>query len=152
MTDHLDAILQFGTKKPGLVYTPRPTVNAVILDQQGRVACVDTGRGYFLLGGGIDDGESDVEALAREVAEEVGRTVTIGEVIGKANEYVYAAQEGVSVNKNIVFYRAELGAGSPDVSCEYTLEWLPVSEFAAKANHQSHVWAVQTAVKTSHLE
>lgn len=61
----------------------RQAVRAIILDPQNRVLLFKafhdaTRSGYFWVtpGGGISDGESDVDALRRELAEECGIAAT----------------------------------------------------------------------------
>ena len=63
---------EFGTRKPGVSYVPRPGSYAIVFDTDGRVALLETPRGHYLPGGGIDFGESPLQALVREVSEECG--------------------------------------------------------------------------------
>ena len=65
-------ILEFGTKQDGIDYIDRPGAYAVIENNEGQIAVIEAGNGYFLPGGGIDTGESDVDALKREILEEIG--------------------------------------------------------------------------------
>jgi 8-oxo-dGTP diphosphatase len=55
-------------------------------------------KAFFLPGGGIEEGESREEALAREVREECAREVEIGRFLGSAVQYftgkVSGANEG----------------------------------------------------------
>lgn len=64
-----------------------PCVGAVIKDADGRLLLVrrghEPGKGLWSLPGGrVEDGESDAEALVREVAEETGLAVTPGRLAG----------------------------------------------------------------------
>lgn len=75
----------------------RPTircVGAVITRPDGRVLLIkrgnEPGRGLWSLPGGrIEPGESDVAAVAREVAEETGLEVTVGELAGRVQRGRY---------------------------------------------------------------
>lgn len=61
-----------------------PGVFAVIFDDQGRILCVRHNYGdgrWSLPGGGLEDGETVVEALKREVREETGLDVEPDRVI-----------------------------------------------------------------------
>jgi 8-oxo-dGTP diphosphatase len=66
---------------------PAPTASAVILDDAGRVLlarrAVDPGAGLWdLIGGFIDEGEDPLEALRREVREELSVEVDPNEYLG----------------------------------------------------------------------
>ena len=65
-----------------------PCVGAVIRDGQGRFLLVqranEPGRGLWSLPGGrVERGESDAQALRRELAEEVGLQVRVGTLAGE---------------------------------------------------------------------
>lgn len=54
---------------------------------KGKVGVVKTAKGYFLLGGGLDGGESHEECIKRECLEEIGYTVSVGNEICSAEMY-----------------------------------------------------------------
>ena len=65
-----------------------PCVGAVVLDDAGRLLLVRRGREpsrglWSLPGGRVEPGESDADALAREVLEETGLRVRIGALVGR---------------------------------------------------------------------
>ena len=61
--------------------------------------------GYKFPGGGVAEGESQAEALRREVLEECGATlVRIGREIGAVVEYNHASDEGFDTFKMISHY------------------------------------------------
>jgi 8-oxo-dGTP diphosphatase len=60
-------------------------VFAAIFDEAGRILCVKRGygpRNWTIPGGGVEAGESPIEALGREVQEETGYLVDVGELVG----------------------------------------------------------------------
>lgn len=64
-----------------------PCVGAVIKDAEGRLLLIrrghEPGKGLWSIPGGrIEDGESDEDAVVREVHEETGLLVTVGRLIG----------------------------------------------------------------------
>ena len=70
------------------VFSHREAARAVVFDGE-KVALLKVGKhGYYKLpGGGIEPGEDRLAALKREVLEEVGREVEIGEELGEIVEY-----------------------------------------------------------------
>jgi TDG/mug DNA glycosylase family protein len=72
--DRLRWFLELSARVHGL--PPREAVRALVLDPADRVLLVrfddELGRWWSTPGGGIDPGESDRDALARELVEEVG--------------------------------------------------------------------------------
>lgn len=71
------------------VHTIRHAVRAVVLDHMGNVALLHARtRGYYKLpGGGVEEGEDIATALARELLEEIGCTVTNVRPLGRIEEY-----------------------------------------------------------------
>jgi 8-oxo-dGTP diphosphatase len=65
-----------------------PCVGAVVTDATGRVLLArrghDPGAGLWSLPGGrVEPGETDAEAVAREVVEETGLSVACGRLLGR---------------------------------------------------------------------
>ena len=64
-----------------------PCVGAIVHDDAGRLLLVQRGHDpeagrWSLPGGRVEPGESDAEALAREMREETGLIVTAGPLVG----------------------------------------------------------------------
>lgn len=65
-----------------------PCVGAIVADDQGRLLMIkrghEPGAGLWSIPGGrIEPGETDAEALVREMIEETGLTVEVGRLIGR---------------------------------------------------------------------
>lgn len=73
--------VRIGTQNPSIEYTDRPTVKVVIRKGED-ILILNNG---LLPGGGVEDGETELQATERELEEEIGATVTsivsIGEVV-----------------------------------------------------------------------
>ena len=145
----MDNIIDFGLKEDGKDYTPRPSAHAVVFDSTGgteRFAVVEVSGIYHLSGGGIERGESHIEALKREVSEETGLAIKVVRVIGEANEYVYAQDEGEHFKKLGTFYEASVtGEDGHKTEADHILLWITLAEAEKKMSHGSHVWAVREA-------
>lgn len=78
----------------------RERVGAYIVgcDEEGRAGLVKTPRLLLLLGGGVEEGETDVQAISREALEECGVEVEVGELGAIAEKYVFHAGLGEHVH------------------------------------------------------
>ncbi|MDP2593176.1 MAG: NUDIX domain-containing protein [bacterium] len=70
-------------------YTRRTATRAVLFDNEGKIAFLKVGKHNYhkLPGGGVEQGEDFHTGLKREIREEVGCDIEIGEEIGKVVEY-----------------------------------------------------------------
>lgn len=76
----------FGTNEGG-EYVHRKGAYLIPV-KDDRIGIVQTPKGYFLLGGGIDNGETDTLCIMRECMEEIGYSVLIKKKICSAESYV----------------------------------------------------------------
>jgi ADP-ribose pyrophosphatase YjhB (NUDIX family) len=116
---------------------PAPTASAVIVDDRGRVLlarrAAEPGKGRWdLLGGFIDEGEPPLDALRREIDEEIGTEVEVGDFVGGFHD-VYGDDGPPTLN----FYWTARLRGEPRPSDELAeLGWFepdelpPRNEFA----------------------
>jgi 8-oxo-dGTP diphosphatase len=138
-----NSIPEFGVPIEGAVYTLRPGGYGLIRDKHGHVAVVKTSTGLFLPGGGQESDESPEEALVREVQEECGLVVHIGQPLGIADQFAHSASEQIYYRKRCSFFTAHVlaskGSGSePD----HELLWLAPEDAAAQLRHESQRWIV----------
>lgn len=133
---------RFGEKIKGEKYTRRPGSYGVMI-QDGQIGVVKTAKydSYFLIGGGINQDESPVEALHREAKEETGSEIKIGEKIGEAVEYFYSKSEGKYIAKECHFYRVSI-TGKIAETGEHQLIWIDQNRLG-KLYHQSHQWMIE---------
>ena len=124
----------------------RPSVRGIIFDNNGDIAMIYSQKYHFYKfpGGGIEDNETHLEALAREIEEETGMTLRpesvkeFGEVlrIQKKDEI----DEGIILVQHNYYYTCEvedkigeqnLDDGEKDA--EFVLKFVPIEE-AIKTN------------------
>lgn len=74
----MNIIATIGQQDSSMSYTDRPTVK-VLIRNDDKVLLLNQG---LLPGGGIEPGESDLEAIVRELQEELGATVKDIDAIG----------------------------------------------------------------------
>lgn len=92
-----------------------------------------TGR-YWLPGGGIDDGETPIEALKREIWEECGIDVIVGDMVFSKEHYFYYEPFDETYFCKSIFYECtpknlEISNNfmpNPDEKETKDPEWVPV--------------------------
>jgi 8-oxo-dGTP pyrophosphatase MutT (NUDIX family) len=70
-------------------YKVREAARAVVVDENGKIALLHVSKEHYykLPGGGIEDGEDKMKALARECKEEIGCDVEVMGEVGSIVEY-----------------------------------------------------------------
>ncbi len=111
--------------------SPLAVVGAVIV-QNGRVLCALRGTGplaglWEFPGGKVEPGEEPQAALRREIAEELGCRIEVGELITTAVHRYEFATVALST------YRCRLAAGTPTASEHSRLAWLAPWELSTLA-------------------
>jgi 8-oxo-dGTP diphosphatase len=126
----------FGLRDTALPQKTRPCAYAVITNPEGLVAAVRESGRLFLPGGGIDPPETPTQAIHRELREELGRRVHLGERIGQALRYFES--EGCCQALYATFYAGELG-DLVSATSEHELLWVPPDQLF----HTHHRWAAE---------
>ena len=140
-----DDIPQFGTGMPGLAYSDRPSAYGVAVNAAARVLVCRRTRGRLLLpGGGVERGESALDALRREVAEETGCRVVAASELCRARQFHSHRLAKPPVNKLCHFFAMEV-EHDPAIPTErdHQAVWLSAHELAATLTFESHRYALQ---------
>lgn len=141
----VNGIPEFGAAVPGKDYILRPGGYVIVRNLQGEVAIVSTPQGFFLPGGGQEDGESSAQAAVREANEECGLLVRLKGLLGTADELVFAPLEEKYYRKRSSFFSAELIGRETGVEVDHRLMWMRVEEAVTRLSHKSQTWAVMQA-------
>lgn len=107
-------------------YTDRPTVK-VIIRKDNLILLLNKG---LLPGGGIDLGESDDDAITRELQEELGATVKNVEEIGTIMQYRNLLGKKYVINGYAAVLESTGGAADPQDEGEanFTMQWLTLED------------------------
>ncbi len=133
----------FGVPENRYPASVRPSAYGVVVDENGLVAVVRTPTGLHLPGGGSNAGETPADTVIREVREETGLAVHIGEWRRVAIEHVSSVAEQAQFEKRNTFCEAHITAIAGDaVERDHELFWLPAAEAAKRLTPVSHRWAV----------
>ncbi len=109
----------------------KDVVCGVITDSEGKVLACRRGEGRHLAGlwefpgGKVDEGETPEAALARELKEELGVSVTVGEMLEAVVEWT----DGV-VSIRLAGYWCRISDGEPVALEHEELRWCKVSALA----------------------
>jgi len=135
----------FGEKVTNSHYCYRKGVYAVTL-LEGKVMTVLNSHGhYFLPGGGVEVGESNLDCLAREVLEETGYTLEKAKYIGNASNY-FTSLKNNPIHNDGYFYLTSIGECVQNpMETEYSMEGVDVKKSLSLLIHAHHVWAVKKA-------
>ncbi len=88
----------------------RPSVYGVIIED-GKVLLSRQWDGYDFPGGGMDLGETIEEALVREVREETGLDVRVGEILACENSFFKMPFAEKYAHCILMYYRCEVVGG-----------------------------------------
>lgn len=136
----------FGLKKDNVQYQNRYGVYAVIPNQIGdQIILVQAPNGaWFLPGGEIEGSENHLQALERELIEELGFEATIGDYFGQADEYFYSSHRDTHFYNPAYIYEVtayqEIGKPLEDFN---NLAWFPIQEAKDKLKRGSHQWGIE---------
>ena len=143
-------ITEIGKRLPGVDYQDRPGSYALIFAQPGHVVVVDTPSGRYLPGGGADEGETEIQTLEREVAEECGFICTSAIFVTKATQYVHAPGEGY-IAKRCSFFQVDIAESTtPPIEDDHKVRSVPVSEALESLRHESQQYALRLACEKLH--
>ena len=120
---------QFGQPQPGRDHANRPCAFG-IAEREGRIALVSIRKPeasyHDLPGGALDPGESEAEAMVRELGEETGLVVRAGALFTRADQFM-VKDDGRAVNNRCGFFIAEVQGEEPRSKSKTTTRWCGLS-------------------------
>ena len=128
-------------------YTDREGAYLICFNE-GKFAVVKTPKGFFFLGGGMEDNETALECIERECIEEIGYTVKVIEKICSAEHYTYHKRIGY-FHPVQTYYIGQLLKMENRFSVEkdHTLMWLGYEELRGRMFSPMQNWALDICWK-----
>ena len=135
----------FGTKE-NVNYIDR--VGAYLIPvNEGKIGVVRTTKGYFLLGGGIDSGESHEECIRRECLEEAGYKVSVGHKVCSAEMYSKHPTIGYFHPIQTYYVGALLEQVSIPVEDDHAFVWMDYNELKGNMYLEMQSWAIEQCME-----
>lgn len=114
-----------------------------------KIGVVKTPKGHFLLGGGIDKGESHEQAIRRECLEEAGYTVNVGQKLCSAEMYTKHPRLGY-FHPIQAFYIGELLERVKEpTEADHEFMWIEYEKLKGKMFVEMQSWAIEIAMDLS---
>jgi 8-oxo-dGTP diphosphatase len=139
----------FGHMRPDSVYQERIGAYGIGFDSRGNIPVViarlDNGQeGHFLLGGGIENGETHSDCIIRECLEEAGLSVIPKDLVCRGDYHQFIEQTNTSFHKVGYFYYMEIGEVIAEPSePDHHLIWLTIDEVREKLFLPHQIWATE---------
>lgn len=125
----MNTLATIGQIDTSMQYTNRPTAKVVIKNDD-KLLILNKG---LLPGGGIDPGESDHDAIIRELQEELGVTVKYIQEIGTVVQYRNLLDKKYLINGYSAVLNTTEGLTNPqdEGETQFTIQWLNLEDAIA---------------------
>ncbi|MBP1554392.1 MAG: NUDIX domain-containing protein [Oscillospiraceae bacterium] len=133
----------FGNKLQGEYYTRAGAY--LIPISNGKIAVVKTPKGYFFIGGGYENDETDAECITRECIEETGYFADIGELICSAETYTFHNKVGLFHPVQYYYTGTLTEKISEQKEKDHQLEWITLQQLKGKMFSEMQNWALEYA-------
>ena len=125
-------------------YKRRIGAYGLLTNDVNQIAVIHTSTGYFLPGGGWEDGESLETCLIREFKEEVALEVRVNRKLSEISFYFYSTSMACHMISEGHFYHCHaLGPVEGPGEEDYTMVWMTLEEAKDKLyldNQKTAVW------------
>ena len=132
----------FGSKTTCTPYLTRKGAY-LIPYRNSKIGVVKTSKGFFLLGGGVEANETDIQCIQRECQEEIGFRVTIGNFICSAEAYMKHPTLGYFHPIQKYYEGTLLNQIQSPIEKEHFLVWLDYKELKNNMFVEMQNWALQ---------
>lgn len=137
-----------GDKDNNIDYKKRPGAYAIIVRKEdNKVGIVTDGFDYFFLGGGIENGETKIEALNRELIEESGYLIKNVKEFNEVGQYLYADGKGF-LDVQAYVYIAEFDNKIKEpIEKDHMVLWVNPEEYVNKLYREWQRYILQEYIK-----
>lgn len=122
-----------GSKEENVEYRKRPGAYAIIVNKDNdKIGIVTDGEDYFYLGGGIENGETKLEALKREMIEEVGYSIKNIREFEEVGSHIFAEDKGyLEIIASVYIAEFDKKIAEP-IEKDHKVLWVTPEEYVSK--------------------
>ena len=131
----------FGTKEDA-EYLDREGIY-LIPHRNNQVGVVQTPKGYFFLGGGLEDGESHLDCIERECLEEAGYSPYIEGRVCSAEAYINHPTIGYFHPIQAYYFGTLLDRMCSPTETDHILCWIEYNQLKGKMFLEMQNWALE---------
>ncbi len=135
----------FGAKE-NVEYTTR--IGAYVIPiKENKIAVIKTRKGYFLIGGGKEENETDEQCIKRECLEETGYDITVDKKICSAEAFTHHERIGYFHPIQTYYIGTINGQTQNSKETDHSLEWIDIKEIQNKMYAEMQNWAIKQMLK-----
>lgn len=122
-----------GSKEEKIKYRKRPGAYAIIVNKDDdKIGIVTDGEDYFYLGGGIENGETKLEALKREMIEEAGYSIKNIREFEEVGSHIFAEDKGyLEIIASVYIAEFDKKIAEP-IEKDHKVLWVTPEEYVSK--------------------
>lgn len=135
----------FGTKE-NVSYTTR--IGAYIIPvQNNKIGVIKTSKGYFLIGGGKEENETDEQCIKRECLEETGYDITVDKKICSAETFTHHEKIGYFHPVQTYYIGTINEQTQRPNETDHSLEWIDIKVIQNEMYPEMQNWAIKQMLK-----
>jgi 8-oxo-dGTP diphosphatase len=132
----------FGERLVDKTYYDRVGAYLICL-KEDKVAVVKTPKGYFLIGGGLEDNENHIDCIKREVLEETGFSPKVDSYICSAEVYGLHKKLKYFHPIQYYYYGELLNKIVNPVELDHVLQWITTEDIETKMYVKAQGWSIR---------
>lgn len=136
-------------KITGVEYRKRPGAYVIITRKEDKkIAIVNENDKYFFLGGGIEEGETPLETLKRELIEECGYSIKNIRKFDEVNSYEFSNSRGyLDITANVYIGEFDEKITEP-IEKDHVVLWIDPNEYVEKLYFNWHRYILRKYIET----
>ena len=144
-------MIRIGKKIEGIQYTKRPGAYAIIERKEDNKIAIATDGEYFFLGGGIEKGETEIDALRREIIEEAGYSIKNIKYFDKVTSWADGGKRG-PLDMTATLYTAEFDKKVAEpIEKDHKVIWCNPKEYKDKLYHEYQRYLLEEYIKSKEV-